>query len=77
MMVTLEARLLGSPLYPWVPLRRGTAWPFELGVLHMQHPTVVFLANLYDVMTLAELEKQPKQSYPSLEQIFQDGWVID
>jgi hypothetical protein len=65
--------------HPLVPLRRGKGWDCELGVIHKNIGSIVYLVNLLDAQEngLDWLKQQPRIVYKSNREMHADGWVID
>jgi hypothetical protein len=76
------------PLYPYLPvIRRGAVGGCEqLGIVHDAmgvselhgYSATVFLGNFFTLpKTEAEFLTLPKIVYDTLDELFDDGWVID
>ena len=66
------------PYWPLLPMKRHNGVDFQCGLVLQNRPTVVLLGvNIYASDRAELLERAPRQSYASIDDMLADGWQID
>jgi hypothetical protein len=72
--VLLMAKPRDWPRWPVLPLKRGDAFPYEVGYLYADGKPAVYLGNVTDAK---HHNQQPTHEYDSFEAVYADGWRVD
>jgi len=66
------------PQWPWLPVKKGYT-PQLIGLIHAddEGPYRVWDLNLFEVGYFPAESAPVHATYPTLEKLFSDGWVVD
>lgn len=65
-------------ILPMTRLDKDQPFGKELGVIHRDDPNIVLFANMLEFpKTNFELNRTPCIAYDSIDQLLEDGWVVD
>lgn len=70
------------PNYPLLPVKKYNEGStgldaMECGVLVAGKGPTVFLANMWSLTSMSDLEGVKTKAYPSFEALQEDGWIVD